>query len=198
MGSLIYVAVVIIVAIISSVNKAAKNKGKGAPGGGMPTFGGGDGSLRRVRPVERQPEATRPVRDSSGFPAPGDSFPSRTAAPAPESEYDASPAWPDAPESPSPDYETGEGLSLEQSGEEDGVRMRSERMQRELERLQARFDGVAAAVPSSAGLEAEAASSDGATGQPGFAGGREALRTGLVWAEILGPPRSRQPHSSRR
>ncbi|WP_019909245.1 hypothetical protein [Paenibacillus sp. HW567] len=198
MGSLIYVAVVIIVAIISSVNKAVRNKSKNTPGGGMPTFGGGDGSLRRVRPVERQPETTPPMRDSSGFPAPGDSFPSRTAASAPESEYDASPAWSDAAEFPSPDYETGEGMSLEQSGEEDGVRMRSERMQRELEVMQARFDGAAAAVPSSAGLEAAAASSDAAAGQASFTGGREALRTGLVWAEILGPPRARQPHSSRR
>lgn len=198
MSSLIYVAVVIIIAIFSSVNKAAKNKGKGAPRGGMPTFGGGDGSPRRVRPDERQPEAKRSSRDSSGFPAPGGVIPSRPAMSDSGSEYDASPAWPDAPESPSPDYETGEGLSLEHSQYEDGVQMRSERMQRELERLQARYDGVGYAVPSSAGAEAEAASAQVSAGQPKFAGGRETLRTGLVWAEILGPPRSRQPHSTRK
>lgn len=80
----------------------------------------------------------------------------------------------------------------------DGVQARTERMQRELERLQTAFDGVAAAVPSTGAMsDAKGASpSQTGIGQHPLAQDREALRSGLIWAEILGPPRSQRPHVS--
>ncbi|MEK4060167.1 MULTISPECIES: hypothetical protein [unclassified Paenibacillus] len=202
MSSLIYIAVVIVIAIFSNMNKAGKNKQKNAPRGGMPTFGGGgDASpLRRARQQERNPEEESPARQGSGFPVPGESsYPGQPSVSYEEREYDSSPVWKESPERPSPDYDTGEGMSLEQSGE-DSVQARTERMQRELERLQASFDGMAGA--SEAG-DAGTASKSGAVSarsaaRHGLADNRESLRNGLVWAEILAPPRSRKPHSSRR
>ncbi|KWX70395.1 hypothetical protein [Paenibacillus jilunlii] len=198
MGSLIYVAAIIIIAIISGLNKAGKNKGSSAPRGGMPTFGGGDGyPLNPGRRVKSKPEYGGDTKERSGFPVPGGStaYPGQPAASRAEAEYDASPAWPESSERPSPDYETGEGLSLEQAGEEDGVQARAERMQRELERLHLQFDGAAAgADPGKKGARPDSSPS----GSREFAADRKALREGLVWAEILGPPRSRQPRSYRR
>ncbi|AIQ70504.1 hypothetical protein [Paenibacillus graminis] len=197
MGSLIYVAAIIIIAIISGLNKAGKNRGS-APLGGMPTFGGGDGHpLNPGRRAKSRPAYGDGTKERSGFPVPGDStaYPGQPAASRAGAEYDASPAWPESAESPSPDYDTGEGLSLEQAGEEDGVQARAERMQRELERLQLQFDGSAAG----AGTGKKGARPDsGPSGSREFAADRKALREGLIWAEILGPPRSRQPHSHRR
>jgi hypothetical protein len=202
MSSLIYIAVVIVIAIFSNINKAGKNKKKNAPRGGMPTFGGGGaaGPLRRARQQERNHEDESPARQGSGFPVPGESsFPGQPSVSHEEREYDSSPVWKESPERPSPDYDTGEGMSLEQSGE-DSVQARTERMQQELERLQASFDGMAGAPEAG---DAGTASERGATStrtpvRHGLADNREALRNGVIWAEILGPPRSCKPHSSRR
>lgn len=198
MSSIIYIVVIAVIAIISNWNK---NKGKSAPRGGMPTFGGGgEGSpLRRPRAPARTADSGRPERPGSGFPEPGGlRGGSGRPDPAPEErEYEASPAWPERAELPSPDYETGEGMSMEQTGDMDGVQARTERMQRELERLHAAFDGVSAAVPSTGAVTAGEGTSPSQAGiQHSLARDREALRSGLMWAEILGPPRSRQPHAS--
>lgn len=192
MSSLISILVIAVIAIITNLNK---NKGRTAPRGGMPSFGGDDGNpLRRSRVPART--------GSSGFPEPGARrTDSERPDPAPEQrDYDASPAWPEPAASPSPDYGSGEGVSLEQAGYTDSVEARTERMQQELERLQAAFDGMAAAVPSAGsgaagtGVNPPAA----ASARHPLTGDREALRRGLMWAEILGPPRSRKPHSARR
>ncbi|MNO87889.1 hypothetical protein D3C76_793220 [compost metagenome] len=197
MGSLIYVAVIIIIAIISGLNKAGKNKGSSAPRGGMPTFGGGGGDpLNPGRRAKGKPEYGGNSKDSSGFPVPGGgaSYRGRPAA-STAAEYDASPPWLEPAESPSPDYETGEGLSLEYAGEEDGVQIRANRMQRELERLQRQFDGTSADSGSTKkGTRTDSVPDNSRE----FAADRKALRDGLIWAEILGPPRSQQPRAYRR
>lgn len=206
MGSLIYVAAIIIIAIITNVNKAAKNKKKPNARGGMPTFGGsGDNPLRRPRRPETAGNAARPANSGSGFPVPagGAAASDRSPAPYETHEHELSPAWREAPQIPTPDYETGEGMSLEQSGDrEDSVEARTERMQRELERLQASFDGMAGADKKGSAGGAVAAREHGNAAVPplqkGLANNRQALQNGLVWSEILGPPRSRRPHSSRR
>lgn len=201
MSSLIYIAVVIVIAIFSNMNKAGKNKQKNAPRGGMPTFGGGGTLVLSAVPGSRNGTLrmkARPVR-AAGFLFHESSYPGQPSVSYEEREYDSSPVWKESPERPSPDYDTGEGMSLEQSGE-DSVQARTERMQRELERLQASFDGVADA---SEAWDAGTAGKSGAVSarsaaRHGLADNRESLRNGLVWAEILAPPRSRKPHSSRR
>ncbi|WP_340004513.1 hypothetical protein MHH52_22465 [Paenibacillus sp. FSL K6-0276] len=181
--SWIYIIAVIIFAIVSNVNKAAKNKPKGTPRGGMPTFGGGEGNpLRRNKDADGNGE-----QSGSGFPTPVTTS---------SREYDASPAFPEPAYIPTPDYVTGEGMSLEQADERDGVELRTKKMQEELERLQSVFDGIAGA--DSKKTNKTKRSSAGSTVQSNGTGSREELRNGVVWAEILGPPRSRNPHSSRR
>lgn len=69
MSSLIYIAVVIVIAIFSNMNKAGKNKQKNAPRGGMPTFGGGGTLVLSAVPGSRNGTLrmkARPVR-AAGF-----------------------------------------------------------------------------------------------------------------------------------
>lgn len=182
--SWIYIVAVIIFAIVSNVNKATKNKPQGTPRGGMPTFGGGGGqSSRRNRDLDEDDE--RQERSGSGFPDPTTIF---------SREYDASPAFPEPAYSPSPDYMTGEGVSLEQA--DDGVELRTQRMEAEVRRLQSAFDGIAGSDEKI--TNKSKSSSARATSQLNEVNNRDALRNGVIWAEILGPPRSRKPHSSRR
>lgn len=182
--SWIYIVAVIIFAIVSNVNKATKNKPKGAPRGGMPTFGGGG--------------EDRPVRHNKGTDASGGQ--SGSGFPDPTTiltrDYDASPAFPEPAYTPTPDYVTGEGVSLEQAEEDDGVEQRTQRMEEEVRRLQAAFDGIAGSdhKVTKGTKNASARSANQLNGTDS----RDALRNGVIWAEILGPPRARKPHSSRR
>lgn len=165
----------------------------------MPTFGGGGGNLGN--PLPRRRKAEREEQRGSGFPAPAETR-AEPDQPAPQpdaQEAPSSPAWAEA-EPPAAGDETGEGVSLEQADDLDSVEARTARMQRELEELQAAFDGMAAAVPSAgseAGGEGTGAASPAFASHP-LTGDPDALRSGLVWAEVLGPPRARQPHSTRR
>lgn len=204
MGSWIYIIVVVVFAVISRLNKAGKSKSKGPSGGGMPTFGGGsDNPLRGAkRPGDTQ-DRERQAQKGSGFPVPGNDLPQRNwqTMLSEERQYDASPAFPESAQIPTPDYVTGEGMSLEQPEVRDGVKERTERMQRELERIQASFDGMAGAGSGSSSDNNAYEPQDyhaGSTDQPYFKGNREELRRGLIWAEVLGAPRSKQPHSVRR
>lgn len=197
MSGVIYFLVLAGFAIITRLNKK-RDKDKSAPRGGMPTFGGG-GDTGNMLPRRRK--AGRAEQPGSGFPAPAGTreAPDRPAPQPDMQEAPSPPAWAEA-EQLSPDDETGEGVSLEQADDLDSVEARTERMERELEKLQAAFDGMAAAVPS-AGSEAGGEVGDGASWAYAvhpLTGDRDALRSGLVWAEVLGPPRARQPHSTRR
>ncbi|MEK3901592.1 hypothetical protein [Paenibacillus sp. FSL R7-0179] len=198
MSSVIYFLVLAAIAIITNLNKR-KGKDKQAPRGGMPTFGGGGGGIGNTLPRRRKAGRAEQEQQGSGFPVPAAAR-EDTDQPAPQpaaQEVPSSLAW---SEQPAAADETGEGVSLEQADDPDSVEARTERMQQELEELQAAFDGMAAAVPS-AGSEAGGESSGSAS--PAFArhpltGDPDTLRSGLVWAEVLGPPRARQPHSTRR
>lgn len=183
--SWIYIVAVIIFAIVSNVNKVAKNKQKGTSSSGMPTFGGGgdDNPLRRTKRSDDNVNGERQDQTGSGFPAPS-------------REYDASPAFPEPAYIPTPNYVSGEGMSLEQPEERDGIEARTERMRRDLELRQSAFDGIDSS--DSVKTKRNKNSPTPSAIQSGFADNRNDLRNGLIWAEILGPPRSRKPHSSRR
>lgn len=200
MSSLIYIAAIIVIAIISNRNKASK-KDKSAPRGGMPTFGGGDGNplSRKQRPVRTLTE-DRPVQSGSGFPVPGGERPwSGRPIMTEGTGYEGSPAWAESPLNPTPDYETGEGLSLEQADDGDSVEARTKRMQQEMERLQSSFDGMAVGKAGNGDhTYINAAPAPAVSSDRRMAGRRDALQNGLIWAEILSPPRSRRPHPTRR
>jgi len=167
--SWIYIIAVIIFAILSNVNKAGKEKSKQKPRGAMPTFGGGGLDTRR------------------------------SSSESPESDYDTSSDLADSPSVPSHDYsyDSGEGTSMEQPGN-DSVESRLRAMQQEFERLNKSFDKLG----GENGYNYD--SSDtigkfkaGSTGSRADVQSRQLLN-GLMWAEILSPPRSVSPHHSRK
>ncbi|MFF2909648.1 hypothetical protein [Paenibacillus sp. NPDC057934] len=191
--SWIYIVAVIIFAIVSNVNKANKTKGKGSPPSGMPTFGGGgedDNPLRRVkRAMEQQGRA---------FPPPGTPAPRDTRELAREEEIEESfPMEREQQWIPGADTELGNESTLEQGEEQDSVDIRTEKMRQELERIHAVFDEMAGEPGPSVKYAAEPVSS-GTVSTPVLATSREDLRKGLMWAEILGPPRSKRPHAYRK
>lgn len=204
MGSLIYIVAVILFAVISGLNKTKKQGGPGKPsGGGMPTFGGGGGE--RGGPVLNRPNRPQGTAGrGSGFPVPkaersGTSSweePSRSARPSEPPERSSREQF------PSPDYETGEGVSLEQA--EDSVELRTRRMEEELRRVHASFDGIAKYGDSLSESPQEKRNTRNRKPEPSTSSSsslttdQEQLRNGLIWAEILGPPRSRRPHSLRK
>ncbi|WP_151735893.1 hypothetical protein [Paenibacillus tengchongensis] len=213
MSSWIYIIAVIIFAIVSNRSKLGKPKGGPSPRGGMPTFGGDD--REPARSPRRSGQSGSPEGRASGFPQPsqrhGRPEPHQSAEPPVPRRDDGS----GRPERPGPTLWTeraedsasggAEGLPFEPDGSgEDDVAARTAQMQREFERLQAAFDGTAgkarpgAPVPGDAPAAAGADAAEPAAARSGLAGDRASLRSGVIWAEILGPPRSRSPHSTRR
>ncbi|MFC3745450.1 hypothetical protein [Paenibacillus sp. GCM10012306] len=192
--SWIYIVAVIIFAIVSNVNKANKTKGKGAPPGGMPTFGGGDDSpLRRVKRDVGQQGRT--------FPPPGAPVPRETRELARE-ERELEESFPMEREQQwipgsDADTDTGNEMTVEQGEELDSVNARTEKMQQELERLHAVFDEMSG-EPAPSVKHASEPVNAGMASRPVLATSREDLRKGLIWAEILGPPRSKRPHAYRK
>ncbi|MFE4711321.1 hypothetical protein ACFRAM_10655 [Paenibacillus sp. NPDC056722] len=192
--SWIYIVAVIIFAIVSNVNKANKTKGKGAPPGGMPTFGGGGGDDNPLRRVKRELE-----QQGRAFAPPGTPVPRETRELARE-EQELEESFPVEREQqwiPGPDAEVGNGSTLEQGEELDSVDIRTEKMRQELERIHAVFDDMAGESSPSVKHSSERVSS-GTASSPVLATSREDLRKGLIWAEILGPPRSKRPHAYRK
>jgi len=199
--SWIYIIGVIIFAIVSNVNKAQKGNGKqkNAPRGAMPTFGGeGKDVFSKMRGY-MQPEARKPEVQKSGFPVPGKSYSQtdeRTPSAYETADYEASPAFSESPLSPTPDYETGEGLSLERPGEE-RLETRMKDMDRDLDRLYSAFNKISTVDDN----HLISNSSDGRSMQTkgnSTTVTSKQLQNGLIWAEILSSPRSKRPFNSRR
>ncbi|MDQ0192636.1 hypothetical protein [Paenibacillus wynnii] len=189
--SWIYIIGVIVFAIVSNVNKAKKgsdNK-KRAPRGAMPTFGGeGKDIFAKMRGYMEGEAERKPQAQGSGFPVPGKLHPQTPERPfsSPSvSEYNAT-----------PDYETGEGSSMEQPGG-GSLETRIKEMDQELDRLYSAFNQISATddikenSPASTSRVMEA--SDKHTSIHS-----KQLQNGLIWAEILSPPRSKRPFNSRR
>jgi hypothetical protein len=165
--SWIYIIAVIVFAILSNVNKAGKGKGQQKPRGAMPTFGGGGVNTRKSLPRDQ------------------------------DTRSDAPPAFPKPAAVPKPDYVSGEGVSMEQPGEE-GAQARLDAMQREFEQLHSSFDKIS----GENGSKPEDSNTAGKR-KTGASGSRaevqsNQLQNGLIWAEILGPPRAVRPHHSRK
>ncbi|KGE18165.1 hypothetical protein [Paenibacillus wynnii] len=201
--SWIYIIGVIVFAIVSNVNKAKKgsDKKKQAPRGSMPTFGGeGKDVFSKVRGY-MQPEGAerKPEVQGSGFPVPGNlqSQPQVRSFSSPvESGYDASPAFPESALFPSPDYETGEGSSMEQPGGE-SLETRIKDMDRELNRLHSAFNQISATDDSNGNSPAYTTRETNVSDKQTAVQSKQ-LQNGLIWAEILSPPRSKRPFNSRR
>ncbi|WP_310550276.1 hypothetical protein [Paenibacillus glufosinatiresistens] len=203
--SIVYVVAVIAFALLSSLGKGSRRKGSPPGRGGMPPFGQGRGESRPA-PDRRRDDSPVPraqqAREPGSRPAGGSGFPgppgTRADRPAPAGQRPAEErgASPFAPPPPSPDYETGEGISQEQPDTSLDDRIRS--MQRELDRMHAAFDQIETTAPGNARSGQTARNRPVRSGAKAEEAERtERLRQGLIWAEILGPPRARRPHGSR-
>ncbi|MBY9079432.1 hypothetical protein KIH86_04120 [Paenibacillus sp. HN-1] len=194
--SWLYIVAVIIFAIISNANKAGKRKKGNTRQGGMPSFGSGpDENSRRPNGNAGQ-EQPREAR-GSGFPQPSESSsPYREERSAEDSREASAPAFPEPALYPSPDYDTGEGMSMEQP-EEDGVEVRQERMRRELQRVHKELDRISSMAGGGTGPKSDVDVPSSSIPSHSAVSPAD-LRQGLIWAEILGPPRSRKPLNTRR
>ena len=197
--SWIYIIAVIIFAIVSNVNKAQKGNRKSSKRGAMPTFGGeGKDIFTKMRGYMQPEEKNRPDVRGSGFPNPGAYAPTenRTYSSRDGSGNDNSPAFAESPLMPSPDYETGEGLSMEYSGAE-SLDTRMKETDDELDRLYAAFNQIGAVEETgNPSRTASGKKSTNASGKKSSGVDLSQLQAGLQWAEILGPPRSKRPYHS--
>lgn len=184
-----YWILIILFAVVSALSKSGKSKQKQNPRG-MPTFGGGNGRDRRdarkePRGFSGSPDAagTREAADSRGTAA-GDANLSRRRHA--EASGRTSP-FGDAPAA-GPDDDTGEGVSeMWQDGRPETLEDSNAAMQMHLDRVNASLDRIEQTEPAPS-LDRQAEQP-----RPVSRLAKEA-RNGVVWAEILGPPRSKRPY----
>lgn len=196
-----YWILIVLFAIFSALNRSNKSKQKQNPRG-MPSFGGDAGRGQREHGEHRE------IREQKGFSGSPQASPSRRDESAPESGRPAAgemePARGRYAETAGrtspfggyseagPDYDTGEGVSgMWQDDIPDTLEDFNRVMQTRLEQVDASLDriGQTAPVPASA-ARAEAP-------KPVSRLAKEA-RNGVIWAEILGPPRSKRPYGGRK
>ncbi|OAB33956.1 hypothetical protein [Paenibacillus glacialis] len=93
--------------------------------------------------------------------------------------------------SPSPDYETGEGVSQMWN---DTMQERNYDMQQDIDRVTAAFDDISG--PPSKEWNAYD-NSDEELRQSESSRGTNQVVNGVIWSEILGPPRAKRPYNNR-
>ncbi|AJS57701.1 hypothetical protein UB51_03440 [Paenibacillus sp. IHBB 10380] len=178
--NIIWLIAVIGFAIYSAIGNKNKPK-QGDKTSGMPTFGG----PREV--VERPARSNDDKRDE---------YPSTSST---TMEMDDR-HFTDVPEyhsSSSSEYESGEGVSQmwQESSLEDSMEGRQQMMQNDINRVTAALDKIAGG--DAQGEDAYRLSDDSLNRQSEVYNA-EHLRTGVVWAEILGPPRAKRAYVSRK
>ncbi|MGF7046097.1 hypothetical protein J2T13_000559 [Paenibacillus sp. DS2015] len=171
--SIIYIIAVVGFAIYSAIGKKGKPN-QGDKSSGMPTFGG-------PRDVAERPARTNDDRRND--------YPSSSS---PMMEMDDR-RFTDVPEYQSVssvDYESGEGVSQmwQESSLEDSMEGRQQMMQNDINRVTAALDKIAG---GNAQVEDAYRLSDDSLNRHSAIYNAENLKTGVMWAEILGPPRSK-------
>jgi len=185
-----YIVVVIGFFIISALGRRGKNAGeKGQPR--MPSFGG-DGHRQ-----ERGPQQPELRRTQGGRPQP---FP-QAERPAPVQQS----AGLDSNDEE--ELNTGNGYSLEHEElnqspryqemerKPDSMDRRMAMMESDLDRIHAQLNRMTVDIPETV---VELAEEDHGSERRSHSNVAEQARNGIVWSEILGPPRSRRPLNYRR
>lgn len=176
-------------AILSALSKSGKRKTNQNPQG-MPTFGGGAGMEQRTAPANRQASSRRreeeaDARASSSEPrysTGSDAWSEETSSSAQRS-YELQTAG--------PDYETGEGVSgMWQEERPDPLADYSRDMEKHLEQVNASLNRIEKTAVSAPAKQTRGE-------RPASRLASEA-RKGIIWAEILGPPRSKRPYGGRK
>ncbi|MNP22154.1 hypothetical protein D3C76_1148130 [compost metagenome] len=175
---------IVALGVISSIMNKGKDKSKGNPSS-MPTFGGGgERSLRPAPTVQNNDTNTRiPTKIDAEQEV--NTQRSTLSLPVPKSDERSVKDIPTY-------HESGEGVSQMW---EDRIEEVEINMQRDIDRMTARLDNISATssdewnvydIPNSESKDVNASRM-----------AQQAV-TGLIWSEILGPPRAKRSYSKRR
>lgn len=184
----LYIVAVIGFALFSFLGKAAKSAdpNKKRPGNGMPTFGG---SGERDR-SERSPSQTT-NQQSAGDTRYDESYDDdRYEDDLYDDQYDQPYSEPAASSRREDDFGSRSSMGMENSLEQQMKEM--EQQQRLIQERLNRISSADTPIVSNTSWD------ESASGETGTSRLRpEDIRTGVLWAEVLGAPRSKQPFGTR-
>ncbi|OMF13313.1 hypothetical protein BK131_15475 [Paenibacillus amylolyticus] len=186
----LYIVAVIGFALFSFLGKAAKSAdpNKKRPANGMPTFGGSGDSGRD----ERSRDNSSPQQSSGPVdPRYDEQYDDRYDDEQYENQYDQPYSEPAASSRPASDYRSEGTMSAMENSLEEQMRGMEEQQRLIEERLN-RISSANRPVVSDSSWDETSIDESGASPlRPAD------IRTGVLWAEVLGSPRSKQPFGTR-
>lgn len=198
----IYIVAGIAFFILSALGKMGKGSDESKPSR-MPTFGGGDDSTRQGPRTVKQEQTGQQLRRVQ--PRPGTAASADTAASNRSREHmdderarESNPYYQEQErtyESPRDDERRSElFFDVEDPHEErDSMEKRKRNMQAELDQIHKHLDRMTSHIPETI---LEVTDTDGTTRKQQSKFAEQALN-GVIWSEILGPPRSKKPMGRR-
>nr|WP_154957786.1 hypothetical protein [Paenibacillus xylanexedens] len=177
-----YVVAVIAFALFSVLGKLGKsaNPNQKRPGNGMPTFGGGEDANRRSE-NDSQQQSSRP--DERRY---EEQYDERY-----DERYDQPYSEPATSSSPGDEFRGDQSLDSMRSSVDEQMRLMEEQQRMIQDRLNRISSATSPSVSNSSIEEADTTDS-----VPSLLR-QEDIRTGVLWAEVLGSPRSKQPFGTR-
>ncbi|MEO2206811.1 hypothetical protein ABGV42_24150 [Paenibacillus pabuli] len=186
----LYIVAVIGFALFSFLGKAAKSAdpNKKRPGNGMPTFGGSGNSERD----DRSRDNSSPQQSSGpADPRYDEQYDDRYDDEQYDDRYDQPYSEPAASSRPASDYRSEGSMSAMENSLEQQMKV-MEQQQRLIEERLNRISSADTPTVSDSSWE------EGTSGETRSSRLRpEDIRTGVLWAEVLGAPRSKQPFRTR-
>lgn len=184
----LYIVAVIGFALFSFLGKAAKSAdpNKKRPGNGMPTFGGSVEQDRR----ERSPSQST-TQQSAGDTRYDESYDDdRYEDDSYDDRYDQPYSEPAASARREDDFGSQSSMGMESSLEQ-----QMKEMEQQQRLIQERLNRISSADTPTVSNTSWDESASGETGTSRLR--PEDIRTGVLWAEVLGAPRSKQPFGTR-
>ncbi|GAB1156506.1 hypothetical protein YWY31_25310 [Paenibacillus illinoisensis] len=184
----LYIVAVIGFALFSFLGKAAKSAdpNKKRPGNGMPTFGGSGEQDRRERSPSQS--TTQQSADDTRYDESYDD--DRYEDDSYDDRYDQPYSEPAASSRREDDFGSQSSMGMESSLEQ-----QMKEMEQQQRLIQERLNRISSADTPTVTNTSWDESSAGETGTSRLR--PEDIRTGVLWAEVLGAPRSKQPFGTR-
>ena len=186
----LYIVAVIGFALFSFLGKAAKSAdpNKKRPGNGMPTFGGSGNSERD----DRSRDNSSPQQSSGpADPRYDEQYDDRYDDEQYDDRYDQPYSEPAASSRPASDYRSEGSMSAMENSLEQQMKVMEHQQRLIEERLNRISSADTPTVSDSSWDEGPSGETRSSRLRP------EDIRTGVLWAEVLGAPRSKQPFGTR-
>ncbi|PAD30818.1 hypothetical protein [Paenibacillus sp. 7523-1] len=186
----LYIVAVIGFALFSFLGKAAKSAdpNKKRPGNGMPTFGGSGNSERD----DRSRDNSSPQQSSGpADPRYDEQYDDRYDDEQYDDRYDQPYSEPAASSRPASDYRSEGSMSAMENSLEQQMKVMEQQQRLIEERLNRISSADTPTVSDSSWDEGTSGGTRSSRLRP------EDIRTGVLWAEVLGAPRSKQPFGTR-